>query len=139
MKLLDLMVRISLPRVRYPHAVVYSNRPGFHDVCFELVLMASQDLLVNESVREAILQFTSDVCYVEAFTADYIHQLQECVDSQGGLRQVPRESCGTGASDSSFSSIGSSVDPAAGEFCISQILYFMFHMRYRCGYRRTIS
>lgn len=107
-------MRVSLPRVRYPHTIVYNNRPGFHDVNFELILMSTQDLLLHDSVKEAILQYSSDVCYVEAFTADYIHQLQDCVGNQGGRQHVPRESCGAGSSDSSFGSTGSFTDPNSG-------------------------
>ena len=77
--LLLMSVQVNLPRARYPHSAVYTNRPGFHEVSFELILMSKQDLSDNGAVRDAILQYTSDACFVEAFVADYMHQMYDCV------------------------------------------------------------
>ena len=71
-------VRISLPRVRYSNETIYSNRPGYHDIQYELVMMSNQNLMANDSVREAVMRFSSDIYYLEAFAADYTHRLSEC-------------------------------------------------------------
>ena len=92
-------VQINLPRVRYPHLATYSNKSGFHEIGFELVMMSKQDLSDNASVREAVLQYTSDVSFVEAFVADYMHQLYDCVGERP---------CGDGISGAGDASLGNS-------------------------------
>ena len=75
--------RLSLPRVRYAFEPSYNNRPGFHDVQYEMIFMSDRDLVKNDAVRSALLQYTNDVYFMEAFTADYIHRLVDFVEHAG--------------------------------------------------------
>ena len=72
-------VRVNLPRVRYSSDNHYNNRPGFHEVRYEMVLMADRDLLSIAGVPEAVARYSSDVYYLESFVADFMHLLQDAV------------------------------------------------------------
>ena len=100
-------VRIGLPRVRYSCETNYSNRPGYHDVQYELIMMSNQNLLADDSVREAVMRFSSDVYYLEAFAADYIHRLSECVVLADSNSEESHAACRSSPSlDSEVSSSG---------------------------------
>ena len=99
-------IRVGLPRVRFSHENEYSNRPGFHDVQYEVILMSDHDLLVQDSVQEAIMRFTSDVYYMEAFAADYIHRLCDAVANAN-----------SSSSDSSTEPKSSDVESSSSGIC----------------------
>ena len=102
-------VRVSLPRVRYSCENEYSNRPGYHDVQYQLILMSDQNLMADESVREAVMRFSSDVYYLEAFAADFIHRLSEAAVG------VDPDSEGSCATERPNSSLGS--ESLSGNLC----------------------
>ena len=87
-------VRIGLPRVRYSDENEYSDRPGYHDVQYEMILMSNKNLLADDSVREAVMRYSSDIYFMEAFAADYLHRLSACRRSpsasseSGGTRHL---------------------------------------------------
>ena len=72
-------VRIGLPRLRYSYETNYTNRPGYHNVQYELIMMSNQNVLLNSTVREAVMHFVSDSYHTEAFAADYLHRLSDAV------------------------------------------------------------
>ena len=112
-------MQVNLPRVRYPHLAAYSNKSGFHEIGFELVIMSKQDLSAKASVREAVLQYATDVSFVEAFVADFMHQLYDCVGDRP---------CGDRASGANDALIGGgSADVGSAQ---SNLLPGMFYVTF---------
>ena len=115
--------RISFPRVRYSCETDYSNRPGYHDVQYEMIFMSDQNLLLNDSVREAVMCFSSDVYYLEAFVADYVHRLS---DSVMGVEPASGDSRINDCSDSSrVSDLSSGIYWHFG-YLVDQGTYYMY-------------
>ena len=104
-RFVGMVVRISLPRVRFSGENGYSNRPGYHDVQYELIFMSNQNLMASDSVREAVMRFSSDIYFMEAFAADFIHRLTDAVKNSAPASE---ESVLAPQSDSSLDSESSS-------------------------------
>ena len=120
-------MQVNLPRVRYPHLAAYSNKSGFHEIGFELVIMSKQDLSTKASVRETVLQYTSDICFVEAFVADFMHQLYDCV----GDRPCDERASGANDDANDASVCGSSIDAGSAH---SDLLPGMFYVTFCCNF-----
>ena len=112
-------LQVNFPRVRYSHETCYNDRPGFHAVQYEMILMANRDLASDDSVKELLLQYSADVYMVEAFAADYIHQLSAAV------------AAGDADSDASCDSLSGSVaggpDSSAGMYSFFGFSFDMVH------------